>query len=119
MSEFKFNPEVALEREEAAFLATLASQPGFKVLQKIMRSGVDQFTVSMINTDESDEKAVLARHKLSKAAAVYYTWVTNVINNTIQEYIYSTPTDKPVESAENLDIGEHTDPEFDTEEEPW
>lgn len=112
MSEFAFNPEVSLEREEVAHLAALISQPGFKVIQKICRTGVDQFTVSMINTDQSNEKAVLARHNEARAAAKYYTWVIETINNFVAEYVHSAPNDKPIDAAENLDIGDFTDGDF-------
>ncbi len=110
--EFQFNPEVTLEREEVAQLASLVAQPGFKSLQKIMRSGVDQFTVRMLNAGNEEE--VIAGHKLAKAAAMYYTWVTNTLTNSIAEYVYSVPNDNPVESAENLDIGDSS--EFEEEE---
>jgi len=119
MEEFGFNPDLVLEREEVAYLAALVSQPGFKILQKIFRSGVDQFAVQMINADQKNEKEVLARHNAARTAAQFYTWVVNSINNEVQEYIHSAPNDKPIQSAENIDIGEYTSEETITEEEPW
>lgn len=116
--EFQFNPEVILEREEIAHLAALISQPGFKVIQKICRTGVDQFTVAMINTDQANKEEVIARHNEARAAARYYTWVINTINNSVTEYIHSTPNSKPIDSAENLDIGDFASDD-DTEEEPF
>lgn len=118
MSEFHFNPDVHLEREEVAHLASLVSQPGFKILQKIFRSGVDQFTVAMMNADQANEKAVLARHNEARAAAKYYTWVIETINNSVVEYVHSGYDEKPVDAGENLEIGEFTNAEEFEEEEP-
>jgi hypothetical protein len=102
-----FNPELQLERDEAANLAALVAHPGFKVIQKIFRCGVDQFAVSMLNTDQADRELVLSRHNAARTAAQFYTWGINHINGIIQDYVHEATNDKPIESAENLDLGEY------------
>jgi hypothetical protein len=111
--ENEFMPELALEPEEVANLASLRGHPGFPVLQKMLRSLVDKYAVAMINVAETDEKEVLAKHKMAKLAAQYYVSFVNSINNVTELYIATRPQTKPVESAEGIDLGEFT---LDTEE---
>lgn len=101
-----FNPELELQPEDAAELASLRAHPGFKVLQKIFKCGVDQFVLTMINTDQSNQDEVLARHNAARTAAQFYTWVVNAINNTVYEYVHSVPSEKPIDVTEHLDIGD-------------
>jgi hypothetical protein len=111
MEEFKFNPEIAISPTEAASLAAIMAHPGFRVWQKISRSCVDQFAVDLLNAPFTDAKEILALHRVGKVAAQLYTYQLNRMKNVVDDYINSQPQDKPVESAENLDLGEHSKPE--------
>ena len=103
-----FNPEVGLDQDEASQLVAITSHPGFKVIQKIFRCGVDQFAVSLLNTDQANKELVLTRHNAARTAAQFYTWVISRINNVKNDYINSIPSKKPIESVENLDFGDET-----------
>lgn len=104
--EFVFNPELELERKEIAELAAIYSQPGFKVLTKIHRTSVDWFVKNLLNTDGVKKDEVLIRHNQAQVAAQLYTLLLNYVNNLVHEYVHSQPTNKLVESAEGLDIGD-------------
>lgn len=112
-----FNPELSIGQDEAASLAAVTAHPGFKVIQKIFRCGVDQFAISMLNTDQADKELVLSRHNAARTAAQFYTWGINHINGVIQDYIHEATDQKPIDSAENLDFGEVANIE-NVEEEP-
>jgi hypothetical protein len=103
-----FNPEVGLNQDEASQLAALTAHPGFKTIQKIFRCGVDSFAVAMLNTDQATPELVLARHNAARTAAQFYTWVISRINHVKEDYINSIPSNKPIESVENLDLGDET-----------
>ena len=110
-----FNPEVNLDRTEQSALASVVSQPGFAVIQKIGKACVDQFVVSWLN--QIEEKDVLRAHSHAKVAAQFYTALLNNIKFEVDEYIHTQPQDKPVDVAAVLDIGEFAH-EGDAEEEP-
>ncbi len=111
-----FNPDIELDRGEQSSLAAILAQPGFKVLQKIGKACVDQFVVSWIN--QTKEEDVLRAHRHAKVAAQFYTAFLQTVHNEVSDYIHSQPQDKPVDSTEALDIGEHVAYGADLEEEP-
>src|SRR5258706_1213987 len=84
------------------------SMDGFKVLHSIMRSECDKFIVAMINANPAEPREVLAKQALAKAAAQFYTAVTNRFNE--ERSIYTNAphqNDKPLDSTEGiLDLGE-------------
>lgn len=104
----QFNPDLQLDTTDRANLAGLSSNEGFKVLQRIMRSEVDKFVVKLINTDPAKPKEIIAAHRLAKAAAQFYTAISNRVNEEIQTYI-ATPRegDRPVDVTSGvLDFGQ-------------
>ena len=113
---FEFNPELELDRAEVGALTAIVSQPGFKILQRIGKACVDQFLVDWINaiTDED----VLRKHLYAKTSALFYTRFIARINEEVNVYIEAQPRDTPVESGVGVDLGEHTDPNIFSEEEP-
>lgn len=111
-----FNPEIDLDRGEQSSLAAVYSQPGFKVIQKIGKACVDQFVVSWIN--QVKEEDVIRAHRHAKVAAQLYTAIMQSIHNEVSDYIHTQPQEKPVDSTEALDIGEHVAYGADVEEEP-
>lgn len=104
----QFDPEVNLDHTDRAYLVAIASMDGYKVLNRLMRAEVDKFIVAQINADPADEAAVLAAHRMAKAAAQFYTGLTNRVNEEIVQYTNAPrDTDKPVDATEGLiDLGE-------------
>jgi hypothetical protein len=115
----EFNPELNLDRSDQSALASIVNQPGFKIIERIGKYCADQFILNMLNTDETSEDDILIRFKMAKVGAQYHTMFMNAIVNEVVQYVHSTPSDKPIESAENLDIGEYTHPDQDMVEEPF
>ncbi len=101
-----FNPEVNLDRAEQSALASVTSQPGFAVIQKIGRACVDQFVVKWIN--QTTDEDILRAHRHAKVAAQLYTAFISEIKLQVDEYMHAQPQDKPVDVAASLDIGEFT-----------
>lgn len=110
-----FSPEIHLDRTEQSALASVASQPGFLVIQKIGRACVDQFVVKWLNQETDDD--ILRAHKHAKVAAQLYTALLTEIKSQVDEYIHTQPQDKPIDIAASLDIGEFAQ-EGDEVEEP-
>ncbi len=103
-----FEPAFALSHIERAHLVSIASTEGFHILNRIMRSQVDKFVMAQTNTDPVDEKAVLAAHRMAKAAAQFYQMVTDRINEELLQYSHAPQAgQKPVDATEGLlDLGE-------------
>lgn len=103
-----FNPDIVLEYNERALVVQTVATPGYAIINRIMRSEVDKFIVDLINAPENDDKTVVARHKLSKAAAQFYTAVTGRVNYEIQQYTAAQGgSGKPVDLTEGvIDIGD-------------
>ena len=114
----EFRPEIDIDRAEQSALASIVSQPGFAVLQKIGKCCVDQFVVKYLNTPSENEKEVLSAHRSARVAAQLWTSLLANIRFEVEEYVGSIPSDEPVESAQNLDLGEYTRPGDYVDEEP-
>lgn len=98
-------PELELTEEEIASMGGIISHPGFQAYQKVWRHIVSLFAVKAMNTEQSDRDLVLARHNAARVAAQLYQGVTNRVNQEINDFIQSRPSERPVESAPNLDLG--------------
>ena len=99
----QFNPDLRLEHEERALLVQLTAMPGYPILHRIFKAEVDKFIVHLINVPEADDEAVLAAHKLVKAAAQFYSGVTNNINEQVLEYTGAmVPGKKAVDVTEGI-----------------
>jgi hypothetical protein len=100
-----FDPDLHLDYIDRGNLAQMAAMPGYKVLHKICRSEVDKFIVSLIN--EESGPGVESAHRMAKAAAQFYTGVTNRVNEEVLQYTAAPrDTDKPQDVTEGiLDIG--------------
>lgn len=70
----------AAERVE---LISTTQTEGFKVVLKLMEAECDTFRVLLDNADPANEKDVLAKHILRKAAAMFVTQVIQRINQEI------------------------------------
>ena len=101
-----FNPEVAVTPDEAASLAAVMAHPGFKVVQKISRACVDSLVGEWLNQEKPDD--VVRLHGYAKVAAMLYTMQLNRMNFIRETFIHSQPSDKPIDVAAALDIGEYT-----------
>ena len=113
MGAVEFNPEVMLSHDERAQIAHTMATPGFIHINRIMRVEVDKFAIDLINADEDNDKMVLARHKMSKAAAQYYARVVSRINSEAQQFMREAgnPTE-PTDPTEGLiDLGEFVNAE--------
>lgn len=102
-----FNPVVILDDGERGSLSAIIGHPGFKVFQKLFKSVVDSFTIRLMNTSSVDEKSVLIMHRNSQVAAQLYTALINRINQETEMHVKAPRlTDKPIDPAEVLDIGD-------------
>lgn len=116
----KFAPVIELTYTDQADLAALVATPGYRVLHKIMRSEVDKFILSLINTkvEGQDKDAVYNKFLLSKAAAQFYQQVTDRINGETLQYVSSQDHRAPVDETEGiLDLGERASTVADSLEE--
>lgn len=108
MEAYSFNPDLVLEHNERAAVAQTVGTPGYKVIHgRIMRSEVDKFIVSLINAPEEDDSAIVAKHRLAKAAAQFFQAVTERINNEVQQYVAAVKASgPPVDPTEgHIDLG--------------
>lgn len=74
---------------DMAQLLALTKQPGFDTLNKLMLSEIDAMQLSIMNTDPADKDytTLLAeRHRLAKAAGMFYQKLMNRISNESQEF---------------------------------
>jgi len=105
----EFIPEVTLEYGERAELATIISHPGFKIIDKIMKSVVAKFGVAMLNAPEGSPE-VYERHRSAKVAAQIYDGLINIINHEVQQYVGAPKaSDKPVDPTSILDMEQYGD----------
>lgn len=104
----EFIPELELELHEQGELASMMAHPGFVVFRKLGKNCADQFILRAINTNESETDEMITRMRLAKVAAQYHTMFMNLLVNIVGEYVSSQPSDKIIESATALDLGEHT-----------
>lgn len=102
-----FSPDIQLEYTERALIAQTVATQGYAIIHRIMRSEVDKFIVNLINADEDDEQAIVAKHKLAKSAAQFYQAVTDRINHEVHQYVAATQQNgPPVDPTEGLiDMG--------------
>jgi hypothetical protein len=105
--EDNFNPVVELQPEEIASIAAILAHPGFKAYMKIWKGVVDNFVVKFLNVDYADDNKILKYHMVAKLAAQMFTDVTNRVNEEVDQFISSRPSDIPVDVTANLlDMGE-------------
>lgn len=109
MEQVKFTPEVELSNEDRSQLAHTMATQGFAIINRIMRSEVDKFVVDLINVSEADAEMVVAKHRLSKAAAQYYQGIISRLNAESQQYLREAgaaaqPVIDPTEGL--IDMGE-------------
>lgn len=104
-----FEPDLYLDRTEQAQLSQIVYLPGYKVLHRLFRSEVDKFFVVLLNTDAADDHAIVAAHKMAKAAAMFYEGVTNRVNEEVIQFTNAPrANDTPIDITEAvLDLGEH------------
>lgn len=111
-----FAPELILDEHQRRELAITVSQPGFKVMQELFFSAVGTFTLAMINSPE-DSQETLSKHRSAKVAAQLYSQFIARVNQEVEQYLkLPRATDKPVDIAAILDMGETADIEA---EEPF
>lgn len=79
-----FAPEIELSDTARTQIAQTITTPGFHYINLIMRTEVSKFAMDLVNSEEGDDKAVLAKHKLSRAAALFYARVISRINSEAQ-----------------------------------
>lgn len=107
-----FEPEIILDHTQRSEVANTVLTPGYQHINRIMRAEVDKVIIDLINVDEDDDALVLAKHKLSKAAAQFFQRVVNRINHEVEVYRSTiAEVGEPVDMTEGIiDLGEHTRP---------
>jgi hypothetical protein len=108
-----FQPVLELEHGERAQVFETVRTPGFQIINAILRNEVDKIILAMVNTPVEDDSAVLAKHKLAKAAAVMYAGMIERVNEEVAGYVGAIkPSGAPVDPTEGLlDLGDLTDEE--------
>lgn len=102
-----FEPALALDRGEQALLTQMYYQPGYKILHRVFRAEVDKFFLALVNTPADDIEAVVAAHKLAKAAAMFYEGITNRVNEEVLQFSAAPKaSDAPIDITSVLDIGD-------------
>jgi hypothetical protein len=103
--ESEFNPVVILQPEEIASIAAIMGHPGFKAYNKVWRSAVDAFVIPLINTPLEEEDRILKLHMAAKVVSQLFTSVVEQVNEQVDQFISSRPSDKPVDVTSSLDMG--------------
>lgn len=105
--EFRFNPVLELHQHQKASLAATCATDGYKVIHLILRSLVDKYMIDLQNVPVEEKEEILAKHTVSKTAIQLYAAMTDRINEEIENYKASMPTnDRPIDPTEALlDIG--------------
>ena len=106
-----FMPELELTDDDISSMAGIVTHPGFSAYQRVWKHVVSTFAVKTINTEQSDKDLVLARHNASRVAAQLYQSVTNRVNQEINDFVQSRPSDKPISPISYLDMGESVEDE--------
>lgn len=103
----EFNPDLQLSGHEQGALAMTIASEGWKVAQSIMRNEVDKFVLVLLNTETTDEKAILDAHRNAKLTAMLLEGIVRRISHEVDNYVSSRPNVKPIgDITENiLDIG--------------
>lgn len=103
----QYNPEVEFEHSERGEIAQTVASPGYRHITRIMRSEVDKFLLALLNVPEDDERAIIAKHRLSKAAAQVVQGITNRVNAEVQEFTAAVRAiGPPIDVTEGLvDLG--------------
>lgn len=113
MESVAFNPQVSLSHEQRGQVAHTIASPGFIYINQIMRAEVDKFVIDLINVPEDDSAMVVAKHRISKAAAQFYQLVISRLNSEAGQFVRessgsSAPITDPTEGL--IDLGEHAQP---------
>jgi hypothetical protein len=79
---------------ERGHLTSLMQHPGFGVLTHIFEEEVEEMNVELLNVASSDDKAIIAKHHMAKAAAMFYARIVKRITNE-QSIFGSGPDNNP------------------------
>lgn len=98
-----YNPDLQLDHGDRAQLLQIVVMPGYKVMHHIFKSEVDKFFVALANANSANAEEVVAAQILYKSAAMFYSAVTNRINEEVMQYT-NTPNANadPVDETEGL-----------------
>ncbi len=114
MEAVAFNPVVNLTHDQRGQVAHTIATPGFLLVNRIMRSEVDKFIIDLINVPEGDDVSVVAKHKLSKAAAQFYELVISRLNFEAGLFMRESSGGVPSDPTEGMiDLGEYSHGEDD------
>ena len=116
MNEFKFNPEIGVSDTEAAQLGAMMGHPGFKVWLKISRSCADRFITHLLEAEDTDDNEIITRYRIAKIASQLLTMQCARMENIVGAWTASRDNDKPVDSAQGLDLGITAQEEIENEE---
>jgi hypothetical protein len=91
---------------ELVQLQALTQHPGFDTLKRLMESEIDAMQLSIMNTDPADpnyQVLLSERHRLAKAAAMFYQKVMNRVSNENRDFIAAgTAKEVGADITENL-----------------
>jgi hypothetical protein len=100
--------ELTLDNADRAYLVSLVSMHGYKVLHKIIKASTYKFVTRLLNTKNSAEKDVLSNHLAAQVAAQLYDDWTKEINFIVEQYTHTPKaSDAPVDITSGiLDLGD-------------
>lgn len=78
-----------LSDRDRAVLSSAIKQEWFDLLQKIMEEEIRLLNVKLINTDGSDENAIVANHRIAKGAAMFYKGIIDRLNEELSQHAYN------------------------------
>ena len=89
--------ELNLDEQDRSLLSSYVKQQGFDILQKLMEDQVRKFNFKLLNTNPSDERAVLAAHYLAKAVAQFYQGLIERLEQELQIEVFNNRNKSIVE----------------------
>jgi hypothetical protein len=74
-----------LSDSERGQLIGLTKQPGFEVLKHIFEEELEEMNIELLNVASGDEKTIISKHNMAKAATMFYA---RTMNRITQEESY-------------------------------
>lgn len=97
--QINLDPDMQLEDSERADIVSILETPGWFAVRKLMEIEIRKFDLALKNADPADQKDVLAKHVLSKAASMFYAQIINRLNTEQDQFFSAAPPDTVLPSV--------------------
>lgn len=91
-----------LTDRERAILSSAVKQEWFDIIQKLMEEEIRILNVHLINTPASDDAAIIANHRIAKAAGMFYSGFFQRLKDELQLEAYNNSNLGTPENPEKL-----------------